>query len=360
MKPGAIKFLLVDDREENLVALRAILARDGLEILEARSGEEALEILLRHEVALAVLDVQMPGMDGFELAEMMRASPRTRHVPIIFVTANPQEQHRAFRGYEAGAVDFLVKPIDPWVLWHKSETFFQVYRQRQELAETLRLNETFVAAVGHDLKNPLNAILLEAEFMLRSTDDPILRHTIERVRASGRRMTRMIDELFDLSRVRLGEGLQITRQRLDPCEIAERVVAEHRAASPDRVISLVAGPCAEGWWDAARLAQILSNLVGNALAHGDAREGVTVTVESQDASAEIAVHNGGAIPPEILSKLFEPFVPRAQGNLRNEGLGLGLYIVQQVVLAHGGKIDVQSTSREGTTFRVRLPRWISE
>src|ERR1700733_398263 len=144
-----VKFLIVDDREENLIALEALLRRDGLEILRARTGDEALEILLLHDVALALLDVQMPEMDGFALAELMRGSERSRHVPIIFVTAAVQEQHRVFQGYDAGAVDFLFKPIEPRILKHKTGVFFELYKQRQTLAEMLRVNEMFIAVIGH-------------------------------------------------------------------------------------------------------------------------------------------------------------------------------------------------------------------
>ena len=129
-----MKCLLVDDLEENLLALSALLRRDDVEVLEARSGAEALELLLAHDVALALLDVQMPDMDGFELAELMRGSERTRHVPIIFVTAGARDQHRLFKGYEAGAVDFLYKPIEPHILQNKADVFFQLHRQKQQLA----------------------------------------------------------------------------------------------------------------------------------------------------------------------------------------------------------------------------------
>ncbi len=149
-----VKFLLVDDLDENLLVLEALLRRDDLELQKAKSGREALELMLEHEFALALIDVQMPEMDGFELAELMRGAERTRHVPIIFVTAGIQERHRVFKGYDAGAVDFLFKPLEPQILRHKTETFFQLYRQRQDLAETLRLNEELMAVVGHDLRNP--------------------------------------------------------------------------------------------------------------------------------------------------------------------------------------------------------------
>jgi two-component system, sensor histidine kinase and response regulator len=354
-KKCTVKFLLVDDLPDNLVALAALLARDDLELLQARSGNEALELLLAHDVALALLDVHMPGMDGFTLAEMMRASPRTRHIPIIFVTANPQEQHRVFRGYDAGAVDFLIKPLEPGILRHKTETFFQLYKQKQELAETLRLNEMFVAAIGHDLRSPLNSIVLSSELILRSTTDPNVRKLVEGLRSSGRRMARMIDELFDLARVRLGEGFALTRQRVDARRIAESVVTEHRAINPERTVLLEGDSRAEGEWDGTRLEQLVSNLVGNALTHGDPGEPVTVKLHVDGANLEITVHNAGAIPAETLPHIFAPFVSRRANRKRTEGLGLGLYIVDQIVQGHGGTVDVRSTAEEGTTFRVRLP-----
>ncbi|WP_428032472.1 response regulator [Ancylobacter sp.] len=133
--PEPIKFLLVDDIDENLRALEALLRRDGLALYKARSGVEALELLLEHDFALALLDVQMPDMDGFEVAEMMRGTERTRRVPIIFVTAAATDEGRRFKGYEAGAVDFIYKPIDPLILKSKAEVFFSIARQHEQLAQ---------------------------------------------------------------------------------------------------------------------------------------------------------------------------------------------------------------------------------
>ena len=163
-----------------------------MELLEARSGAEALELLLVHDVALAFLDVQMPDMDGFELAELMRGSERTRHVPLIFVTAGARDQHRLFKGYETGAVDFLYKPIEPHILKNKADVFFQLHRQKQQLAqelhertETLRLNEMFTAVLGHDLRNPLNAILTAAQLLERRSEDEAVRQTAARMLSSA-------------------------------------------------------------------------------------------------------------------------------------------------------------------------------
>src|SRR5580700_10884256 len=150
-----IKCLLVDDLEENLLVLAALLARHDVIVLTARSGSEALELLLVHDVALAFLDVQMPDMDGFELAELLRGSERTRHIPLIFVTAGTREQQRMFKGYDTGAVDFIHKPIEPRILQNKADVFFELYRQRRQMAlelkdrtEALRLNEMFSALLA--------------------------------------------------------------------------------------------------------------------------------------------------------------------------------------------------------------------
>src|SRR6201996_1121619 len=170
--PEPVNFLIVDDLEENLLSLEALLQRDGLRFLKARSGDEALEVLLKHDVALALLDVQMPGMDGFQLAEYMRGAERARHIPIIFLTAGSAERQRRFRGYEAGAVDFIQKPIEPDVLRGKANVFFDLYQQRQQImaqrdaleagAEALRTvdrhRNQFIAILGHELRNPVMAL----------------------------------------------------------------------------------------------------------------------------------------------------------------------------------------------------------
>ena len=350
-----VKFLLVDDREENLVALEQLLLREGLEILVARSGREALELLLAHEVALALVDVQMPEMDGFELAELMRGSARTRAVPIIFVTANHSEANRIFEGYDAGAVDFLQKPIDQRILWHKTETFFQLERQRQQLLETLRLNETFVAAVGHDLRNPLSAIMTGIQLLEMTAADDRTKQAVSRLRSSGKRMSGIIDDLFDLARARLGGGIAIERKQTDLSAIVQHVLAEHRQTHPQRVIDAPVAGQVSGNWDERRLEQVVSNLLDNAERHGAAKTPITVRLEGTEDEISLSVHNGGAITPDVLPVLFDPFRSGREKRAR-DGLGLGLFIVHQIVEGHGGRIAVQSTDAAGTTIVVTLPR----
>ncbi len=166
------RILVVDDIEENLVALEALLRRDDADIVTARSGNEALELILQYEFALAFVDVQMPEMNGFELAEYMRGAERSKYIPIIFLTAGTGEANRVFRGYESGAVDFLFKPVDPNILRHKTETFIGLDQQRKKLAEqyqqlqeseallrdAVQAREDVLAVVSHDIRNFLQAI----------------------------------------------------------------------------------------------------------------------------------------------------------------------------------------------------------
>jgi two-component system sensor histidine kinase/response regulator len=358
------KCLLVDDLEENLLALSALLARHDVQVLTARSGSEALELLLVHDVALALLDVQMPDMDGFELAELLRGSERTRHIPLIFVTAGAREQHRQFKGYESGAVDFIYKPIEPHILKNKADVFFQLYRQRQALAlelndrtETLRLNEMFTALLAHDLRSPLSAILASAHLLQRRSSDQAALETAARIITSGKRMARMIEDMLDLARARLGGGILVKREAMDFKALVERVLREHQAAAPDRPIEACYSGTFDGHWDSERVAQVASNLIGNALKHGSATAPVEVRLDGTQADCVVlVVKNPGTIPPAILPHLFDPFRGGQREPGRGEGLGLGLYIVSQIVQAHDGVVDVETGNGDETAFQVRLPR----
>jgi signal transduction histidine kinase len=359
-----VKCLIVDDLEENLLVLAALLEGEDVELLMARSGAEALELLLVHDVALAFLDVQMPEMDGFELAELLRGSERTRRIPLIFVTAGAREQQRLFKGYDSGAVDFIYKPIEPRILKNKADVFFELYRQRQQQAlelqertETLRLNEMFSALLAHDLRNPLSAILASAQLLRKRGPDQASQDTAERIITSGKRMARMIEDMLDLARARLAGGIIVKREAADLKALLERVVSEHQAAAPTRsIVPFYLGDC-NGSWDPERIAQVASNLIGNALTHGKTDIPVSVQLDgTHPQEVLLIVSNGGAIPPEVLPHLFDPFRGSRHREGRQGGLGLGLYIVSQIIKAHQGSIDVKTGEGGMTSFSVRLPR----
>lgn len=360
-----IKCLLVDDVQENLIALEALLQRDGLEILKAQSGQEALELLLTHtDVALALLDVQMPEMNGFELAELIRGSERTRHIPLIFMTAGSREQNWQFRGYESGAVDFLYKPIDPHMLVTKASVFFELQRRKQvqaqelkERTEALRINEMFMAVLSHDLRTPLMSITAAATVLKRQSDPEKVSTMADRVLASSQRMGRMIEDLLDVTRIRQSGGMPLQLRPTHLQALVERTLEEVQTGFPDRAISSIVQGDLDGVWDEDRLCQVVTNLVGNAIHHGCPEHPVLVTADgTKPNTVSVTVANGGTIAPDLLPHLFDPFrgrEDRVPG--RNQGLGLGLFIASQIVRAHHGRIHVQSEN--GTTrFSVELPR----
>jgi len=341
-----VNLLIVDDIPENLVAMEALLRRDGLNILCASSGPQALELLLQHEVALALLDVHMPEMDGFTLAELMRGSQRTHQVPIIFLTASPSDPMRSFKGYESGAVDFLHKPIEPHVILGKIKVFIELYQQRQLLAKrnaalerALELNETMMAVLTHDLRTPLSVVLLSAEKLsYELPQNEGTQRTLRYLESSGRRMARMVEQLLDFSRIR-SNGLRMKFAPCDLGQLARAAVDESNQAYTDADIRLRCEGDLAAQADADRFAQVLSNLIGNAVVHG-AGAPVDVQLEGLDArQIRLRVSNAGTISDELLPRLFEPFKGRFNAS---NGLGLGLYIASQFVQAHRGTLSAHN------------------
>ena len=359
-----VAVLVVDDAEDDRIALEAFLAADGVRTVLARSGAEALEALLLHDVALALIDVDMLGMEGFELAELMRGAERTRTVPIIFLTGVTVtgEPARVFKGYETGAVDFLVKPVEPRLLKSKVQTFVQLHRQQHQLSsqqvqlqEMLQLSAMFVAVLGHDLRGPLQTVELGAQVILGHPDDPsaVLKMANTMQRAS-RRMARLIEQLLDFARARLQGDIPIVPVACDLGELIRSAISELEPAAAKRVELETSGE-RRVTWDHDRIAQVLSNVLGNAVQHGSPDAPIVIAADGAD-RVTIEIRNEGCIPPEILPMLFDPFARADSRRQHSSGLGLGLYIVDQIVKAHGGAVRVDSTPEDGTTFRIELPR----
>jgi len=353
------KVLVVDDREENLDVLEALLRAPGITVLKASSGDAALELLLEQEVALALIDVRMPGMDGFQLAELMRGSERTRRVPIIFVTAGPAESGRIFKGYEAGAVDFLFKPLDPQLLQSKVAVFIELFRQRQQLAaqviehkQLVHTAELLIGVLSHDLRGPLSVIVTAGELLRHTSSEERVGNIATRIASSSKRMTRLIEQLLDFTTARLGR-MPLRPQPSNLTELCEAAVAEFQLERSQLYWEVQGDP--GGTWDPDRLLQVLANLIGNAVQHGHPEHPVKVRIEGQlDATVRIEVENAGTIPPEIRDTIFSPFVRSTDSS---RGAGLGLYIVEQIAQAHGGSVTVRSG--DGTTvFEVLLPRHV--
>lgn len=258
-----VPFLLVDDLEENLISLEALLRRENLVLLKARSGDEALEFLLQHDVALALVDVQMPGLNGFELAELMRGNERTKHIPIIFVTAGTADGQRRFRGYEAGAVDFIQKPIEADILRSKADVFFQLHRQRQQIAEQRdeleaqaealkeagRRKDEFLLTLTHDLTLHKDA-RAQQDVLLREINHRIKNlftltsglialsarnaHSVEELSASLRSRLKALADAHDLTLPDLRKG-QLAGSSTTVATLMKAILAPHEFEHAPRI-----------------------------------------------------------------------------------------------------------------------------
>lgn len=369
-----IHVLLVDDLQENLLALEALLRRDGLVCLKARSGDEALELLLNHDVALALLDVQMPGMDGFQLAEFMRGAEVSRHVPIIFLTAGTADRQRRFRGYEAGAVDFLEKPVEADILRSKANVFFDLYEQRRQLmaqrdelealAQALktvdRHKNEFLAVLGHEIRNPVMALSAGLHFLRRRKDPEKAEEIHTQMDRQVAHLARLVDDMLDISRIDQGK-LSLNKDRVALQTVLEFAIEASRAQVDAAGHTFAAEIPAQAVWlhaDATRLAQVFSNLINNAAKYTRAGGRIRLEARLDAGVAEIDVTDTGiGIPPEMQAKIFDLFAQvKSPTERAQEGLGIGLALGKQLVELHGGEISLAaSRPGSGSTFRVRLP-----
>ncbi|WP_242342731.1 sensor histidine kinase [Anaeromyxobacter terrae] len=361
-----------------LAAFRAIaqLLPDAL-LLVSRSGA----VVVANDAAGERLGVPVTAVEGRALVELTgdpalaefvsRCLRSTGPLPGAFTLAGRGERVRCegarLSGPDALLVLRLVAPeqhghfallsekVDALnrEALHRRTAEAQRERLIAELNRAVRLSETFVAVLGHDLRNPLGAVVAGATLALRRTEDPKVRGHLERVLRSARRMARMVEQLLDVSRVRLGRGIPLTRAEIDLSELVRQAAAETEPSHRQHRFDLRLPARCEGEWDRDRLAQVLSNLLANACEHSEAGSVVTVTLRDAPAQASVSVHNPGpAIPPELLPSVFDAFASGAEGR----GLGLGLHIAREIAQAHGGDVAVESAPERGTTFTVTLPR----
>lgn len=349
-----VRLLMVDDHPANLLALRATLEPLGEELIEARSGKEALDAVERHEFALILLDVRMADLDGFQTAQLIRRHERARETPIIFLTAIHTETHYARQGYSLGAVDYIYKPFDPDLLRDKVRSFVTLYRERRarRTAENaLEMKDMILGVLGHDLRSPVTAITASADLLLRDEADEMRRAALQRINASAHRMDRMVRSLVDYARTWLGGGLPIHCVPERMGALCRRVLDEIDASHPGKPVRLQIAGDDGGEWDGDRVAQAVTNLVVNAIDHagGD----VTLDVAGGADDVTVTVSNPGIFPERLRATLFEPF---RKGDQRGRGLGLGLFIVHEILAAHGGRVELADGGDGMTRFTMYWPR----
>jgi signal transduction histidine kinase len=373
-----VDILLVDDQAAGLLSLEATLEPLGQRLHRALSGREALRRLLDRDFALILLDVVMPGLDGFETARLIRERERSSQTPIIFLTALSDGALPRLRAYSMGAVDYLVKPFEPEVLRSKVSVFVDLARkstliEQQARAlheaqakaherELARTREEFFAVALHELRTPLTSMGLQLHGLkrwLQRSPEPLppssMLEKLAEVEAGMGRLNRLSDYLLDLSRMREGR-VALERSTVDLLEVVRGVVERTKVdqGEPARALTVTGDGPVFGWWDPVRLQQIATNLVGNAVKYaGDKPIEVTVTADPQ--AATLCVRDEGmGITPEDQAQLFHRFF-RGRG-AEAGGFGLGLWIVQQLVSLHDGAVSVQSELGKGSTFTVTLPR----
>ena len=351
--------LIVDDRPANLVAVEAVLDRLAVRIVHARSGEEALARSAEQEFAVILLDWRMPKLDGIETARLMRERDQARQPPVMILTAHLPELGEIKMAYAVGVVDFLQKPFAPEVLAAKVSVFVQLHIQREKLrvyerALRERFQQDLVGIVSHDLRSPLNAIALAAESMRRRETTESSRQSLQIIQSAAGRAARLVRDLLDYTQVLHGTAPPIKLQKFCLFELAREIVEELKASFRSAEFVFERSGCTEGNWDRDRLAQVIANLVGNASTYGGAAP-IRVQVVGSESEVSLHVHNqGDPIPTELVPDLFQPLkrgnTGRGVGNV-----GLGLFIVNEIVRAHGGSITVRSALETGTTFSVILP-----
>jgi signal transduction histidine kinase len=411
-----INILMVDDQPAKLLSYESILSDLGENLIRATSGLEALELLLKVDIAVILMDVSMPEIDGFELAALIRQHPRHEKTAIIFVSGVHLTDFDQLKGYRAGAVDYVSVPVIPEILRAKVSVFAELYRKTQQLqrlnselelrvqertlelqqraeelqrlnaelarsnqerqslleserlaraeAETaVQLREQFLAIASHELKTPLTALVGYGQlFQRRARRDgnlaPRDAQSLEHILKQADRLERMINALLDISRIEQGQ-LRLESQALDLERLTRHVVSEiqtlsgmHRfeVQSPDEAIWIVG--------DALRLEQVLYNLLGNAIRYSPHGGGIVIRISAQGETVRLAVQDQGiGVPASDLPHLFERFYRASNVNPNAiSGVGIGLYVVKEIMELHRGTITVESDERNGSTFTLHLPR----
>jgi signal transduction histidine kinase len=410
-----VSILLVDDEARNLTVLETILESPGYRLVRAESGDQALLALVSMEFAVIVLDIHMPGMSGFELAQMIKRRPKTAAIPIIFLTAHYSEDRHVLEGYETGAVDYLHKPVNPVIVRSKVAVFAELYRKTREIAATNRTlaaevverrrvqeemqelhnaleqrvaertanllaantalqqierdlkesdrrKDQFLAMLGHELRNPL-APIRNVVTVLKGNglgkDD--LKWCVEVIERQSEHLTRIVDDLLDVSRVSRGK-IQIEKKLLNLEVAVQQAIEICRsfidARRHELTLTLPSVPVyVEG--DLIRLSQIMANLIHNAAKYTDEGGHLWVTLESSSAGQAVLriSDNGRGLDTEAIGNLFELFFQVDTSLDRSEGgLGVGLALVRSLVELHGGIVEATSPGRgQGSEFIVRLP-----
>ncbi|MGM9506959.1 sensor histidine kinase [Larkinella sp. GY13] len=352
--------MLVDDREENLLVLEEMLANDQRTFIKATSGNEALRYALKNDrIGLVMLDVQMPEMDGFEVARILKSNPKTKDISIIFVTAINKEEQYILKGFDEGAVDYLQKPLDVNVTKAKVNVFEQLYHYQQELKQTAlqleKINkqlEKFVYIVAHDLKSPLVGMIAALSLLeMKNEEEVVPREEIQEYvghsKSAAFHLSDMINSLLEYSRKNVA---QQTVEEVDVHELVDQIAL---LIFPPRHISIeIKGQLPVLNTKKIKLHQIFQNLISNAIKYNDKPVGlIEIGCHDRGRSIEFYVKdNGPGIAPDEHEAIFKLFRTTSNVAQAESSTGVGLFILKMLVEEQGGKVWVESELGKGSTF----------
>jgi len=412
MTDDLVSILLVDDRRENLLALEAILEPLGQTLIRAGSGPEALKQVLVLDPAVILLDVQMPGMNGFEVAEIIKSRERSRTIPIIFLSAISKEDAYVFKGYSMGAVDYVFKPFNPDVLRSKVAVFVDLYVKQRELgrqgellresqkrelelehrtslleaearsaAKLSQMNDElhrrqvaleqamgarnrFYASMSHELRTPINAVIGYSTIMLDNIYGPLnvkQKEGLQRSLKAARHLLELVNDVLDLSKIEAGK-IELTLQPVMFPSLIEDLFVTVRPLADEYGSTLSLDTGGERFnivSDPRRVRQILLNLLSNAIKFGEGKPIRVLCKQCENKSADIEVIDQGVgIAQDDIARIFEEFVQVSES--KQPGTGLGLPISRRLAQLLDGTLTVCSKPGEGSAFRLTLPASIED
>lgn len=364
--------LIVDDLRENLISLKSVLEKNNFEVDTASSGEEALKKVLQKSYVLIILDVQMPGMDGFEVAEAIKGYSKAKETAIIFLSAATADVPLVTRGYTSGALDYISKPVDINILLLKVKTFYRIYEQsralnemQQKLLEEIefrkeaeRKKDEFISIASHELKTPMTSVkgyLQLLERSLAKKDLELTETRLHKVQNQVEKLHILISDLLDMSKIDSGK-LKLNRKSFNFDTLLNHVVDVMQHNNLHVKLIRKGNSDIEIFADEMRIEQVIVNFISNAIKYAPDADEIHITTELRNGQLYFSVRDFGiGMDNEHRDKVFEKFYRVEETSERFQGFGIGLFICHEIIERHHGEIGVNSTIGEGSEFYFYLP-----
>jgi len=364
--------LIVDDTPENLISLKKVLEKHDFEVDTASSGEEALKKVLRNEYVLIILDVQMPGMDGFEVAEAISGYSKAKETAIIFLSAANTELKFITKGYSSGGLDYITKPVDMDILLLKVKTFYRIYEQSRKLIEIQKAlmdeiefrkkaehkKDEFISIASHELKTPLTSVKGYVQLLGRSIDKGDLatvKKHLQKAEVQLEKLNDLIADLLDISKIESGK-LKFNKKNFVMDDVLDNVIDIMHQSNPEFKIIKEGHAPQEIFGDEMRVEQVIINFLTNAMKYSPGTSEIRIIVRHENEGVYVGVRDYGiGIDTEQQERVFEKFYRVEETAIHFQGLGIGLYISAEIIRRHGGEVGVNSTIGEGSEFYFHIP-----